>query len=297
MASDMKEKELVEKELLEIAEYEKVIRFRDRIFAGTHPRIKVPLEVLMKAQDQFVRSFLKPQTFAVAQHQPISRRFIATSPSAFTVNSPPAIEYSVLPPGFLAPQLPAALPLRPASAQSTKPFVSNFSSSPYVVDSAPSYPQTLPAVHSVNEPSTYANDTRSATDPQLNPEINYKLNYYQDLRVQRHVTQSSISRVFTANCIVSSPYYPAGKEKFDSENEMIRLRAMLDWQEIEKAYKILSNPFIRRHYDERYVGKAEQPLSCARSSTQRKRAGAMSVEENRARCQAKNVPRQERRWE
>lgn len=47
MASDMKEKELSEEELLEIAEYEKVIRFRDRIFADTHPRIKVPPEVCL----------------------------------------------------------------------------------------------------------------------------------------------------------------------------------------------------------------------------------------------------------
>ncbi|KAH8656158.1 hypothetical protein BGZ60DRAFT_417900 [Tricladium varicosporioides] len=49
---------LTAEELREILEYEKIIQFRDAIFAGTHPRIKIPPHVLQ--QHSATRNFASP---------------------------------------------------------------------------------------------------------------------------------------------------------------------------------------------------------------------------------------------
>ncbi|KAH6673573.1 hypothetical protein B0J14DRAFT_591060 [Halenospora varia] len=59
---------LTAEELREILEYEKIIQFRDAIFAGTHPRIKIPPHVLQ--QHSATRNFSSPTAPRVNNSQP-----------------------------------------------------------------------------------------------------------------------------------------------------------------------------------------------------------------------------------
>ncbi len=84
---------LSQREVHEVAEYEKILRLRDEIFTGKHPRLKVPSHAIVKATAKQVESPPGPPTSASTQAS--RSNVLSNGVSAKTKESTPVISQPV----------------------------------------------------------------------------------------------------------------------------------------------------------------------------------------------------------
>ncbi|KAF8848651.1 hypothetical protein BDZ45DRAFT_753607 [Acephala macrosclerotiorum] len=117
-------------------------------------------------------------------------------------------------------------------------------------------------------------------------DINFWANYYADLGVDVTVDSGAIDRGYMHKIKTFAPFSVLGKAMWESKSKNQRDRARKQYDNAVKAYKVLSDPVLRKEYDvgrTKVLSAASAGAKCTKSSFDKRLRGSSNTLPRRGR--------------